>query len=63
MDPALDDENGWALTVDLRHTFSSNLTGFLEAMNVRSRRGMRVVEGLDPFQAQTVFQASLRFRI
>jgi hypothetical protein len=63
MDPALNDENGWALTVDVRHNFSSNLTGFLEAMNVRSRRGMRVVEGLDPFQAQTVFQASLRFRI
>ena len=63
MSPAADDEDGWALTVAVRHTFSPNLTGFLEALNVRSRRGMRSVLGYDPFQAQTVFQASLRFRI
>jgi hypothetical protein len=63
MDPRLDNEDGWALTAAVRHTFSRNLTGFVEALNVRSRRGMRVVDGLDPFQAQTVFQASLRFRI
>lgn len=63
MDPALNDEDGWALTAAVRHNFSSSLTGFVEALNVRSRRGMRVVDGLAPFQAQTVFQASLRFRI
>lgn len=63
MDPALNDENGWAVTVALRQNITNNLTGFLEALNVRSKRGMRIVDGLDPFQAQTVFQASLRFRI
>jgi hypothetical protein len=63
MSPLLNDEDGWALTAAVRHTFSPNLTGFLEALNVRSRRGMRTVLGDDPFQAQTVFQASLRFRL
>jgi hypothetical protein len=63
MDPALNNEDGWATTVDLRHNFSSHFTGFLEALNVRSRRGMRVDEGLEPFQAQTVFQAALRVKI
>jgi hypothetical protein len=63
MDPRLDDENGWAVTAALRYSITSSLTGFLEALNVRSKRGMRVVDGISPFQAQTVFQASLRFRI
>ncbi|HEU4962041.1 MAG TPA: hypothetical protein VFT56_16755 [Sphingomonas sp.] len=63
MSAALNDEDGWALTAAVRHSFSPNLTGFLEALNVRSRRGMRSVLGTDPFQPQTVFQASLRFRI
>jgi hypothetical protein len=63
MDPALNDENGWATTVALRYTFNTYLTGFVEALNVRSKRGMRVDEGLSPFQAQTVFQCSLRFKI
>jgi hypothetical protein len=39
------------------------VTGFAEALNVRSRRGVRVDLGLDPFQAQTVFQLGLRVRI
>lgn len=63
MDPLLNNEDGWATTVALRHTFSRNFNGFLEALNVRSRRGMRVVDGLDPFQTQTVFQAALRVKI
>jgi hypothetical protein len=63
MSPLLNDEDGWAVTAALRHTFSRNLTGFAEALNVRSQRGMRSLVGLDPFQAQTVFQLSLRFRI
>jgi len=63
MSPALNDEDGWALTTAVRHTFSPHLTGFLEALSVRSRRGMRSALGYDPFQAQTVFQASLRFRL
>ena len=41
-----------------------NLTIKAEALNVRSRRGVRAVNfGIDPFQAQTVFQLALVARI
>lgn len=63
MDPALNNEDGWATTVALRHTISRNFTGIIEALHVESRRGMRAVDGLDPSQSQTVLQASLRFKI
>ena len=56
-------EHGWATTVALRYNLSDNLTGFAEAFNVRSRRGVRANLGLDPFQPQTVFQLGLRLRI
>ncbi len=56
-------EHGWSTTVALRYNIRDNVTGFAEALNVRSRRGVRVNLGLDPFQAQTVFQLGLRFRI
>lgn len=56
-------ERGWATTVALRHNINDNLTGFAEALNVRSRRGVRLNLGLDPFQAQTVFQVGLRLRL
>ena len=56
-------EHGWSTTVALRYNIRDNLTGFVEALNVRSRRGVRTRIGLDPFQAQTVFQLGLRFRI
>jgi hypothetical protein len=56
-------EHGWATTVALRYNIRDNLTGFAEALNVRSRRGVRANLGLDPFQPQTVFQLGLRFRI
>lgn len=56
-------EHGWSTTVALRYNLRDNLTGFAEAMNVRSNRGVRVNLGLNPFQAQTVFQLGLRFRI
>ena len=59
----LESEKGWSTTVALRYNIRDNLTGFAEALNVRSRRGVRVNLGLDPFQAQTVFQLGLRFRI
>jgi hypothetical protein len=59
----LESEHGWATTVALRYNFRDNLTGFAEALNVRSRRGVRANLGLDPFQPQTVFQLGLRFRI
>jgi hypothetical protein len=56
-------EHGWSTTVALRYNIRDNLTGFAEALNVRSRRGVRTRVGLDPFQAQTLFQLGLRFRI
>ncbi len=56
-------EHGWSTTVALRYNIRDNLTGFAEASNVRSRRGVRANLGLDPFQPQTVFQLGLRLRI
>jgi len=59
----LESEHGWSTTVALRYNIRDNLTGFAEAFNVRSRRGVRVNLGEDPFQPQTVFQLGLRLRI
>jgi hypothetical protein len=59
----LDSEHGWSTDVALRYNIRDNLTGFAEAFNVRSHRGVRVELGEDPFQPQTVFQLGLRLRI
>jgi hypothetical protein len=59
----LESEDGWSSTVALRYDLTTNVTGFVEALNVRSTRGTRADLGLDPFQAQTVFQAALRVRL
>lgn len=59
----LESEHGWSTTVALRYNIRDNLTGFAEAFNVRSRRGVRINLGEDPFQPQTVFQLGLRLRI
>lgn len=56
-------EHGWSTAVALRYNLRDNLIGFAEALNVRSRRGVRTRVGLDPFQPQTVFQLGLRFQI
>lgn len=56
-------EDGWSWTAAARYTLTDNLTLFVEALNVRSRRGTRANLGLTPFQAQTVFQAALRFKL
>jgi hypothetical protein len=57
-------ENGWAMTVAARTNLTNRLTLFGEALNVRSHRGARVqLVGLEPFEAQTVLQLALRFRI
>jgi hypothetical protein len=56
-------EHGWSWTAAARHNLTDNLTLLVEALNVRSRRGTRAEIGLPPFQAQTVFQASLRFKL
>lgn len=59
----LESEDGWSTTAAVRYNLTRNLTAFVEALNVRSTRGTRADIGLAPFQAQTVFQASLRFRL
>jgi hypothetical protein len=58
-------EHGFAATAAARLGVTDNLTGFLEALHVRSHRGTRVtLEGLrSPFEAQTVIQAALRLRL
>ena len=56
-------EDGWALTAAARYSLTDSLTLFVEALNNRSTRGARERVGLDPFQAQTVFQAALRIRL
>ena len=56
-------EHGWSWTADVKHSLTNNLTLMFEALNVRSRRGTRERIGLDPFQAQTVFQVALRLSL
>ncbi|MGN6820993.1 MAG: hypothetical protein ACTHJR_20235 [Sphingomonas sp.] len=60
----LDSEDGWSWTVAARYSLTSRLTLFAEALNVRSKRGVRATDlGINPFQAQTVFQLALRFHL
>jgi hypothetical protein len=56
-------EDGWSWTFAVRRRLTDNLSLFAEALNVRSTRGTRARIGLDPFQAQTVFQLALRFTL
>jgi len=61
--PTDNSENGWALTAAARMNLTDNLTGLIEALNVRSSRGTRLDLGLvSPFEAQTVLQAALRLK-
>jgi hypothetical protein len=59
----LNSEDGWSSTVAVRYNVTRDFTVFVEALNVRSTRGTRATIGLDPFQAQTVFQIALRYRL
>lgn len=60
----LDSEDGWSSTVAARYSLTSSVTLFAEALNVRSRRGVRATDlGINPFQAQTVFQLAVRIRL
>ncbi|MFA6112677.1 MAG: hypothetical protein WC729_01765 [Sphingomonas sp.] len=56
-------ENGWALTAAARWTISNNVTGFAEALHVRSDRGVRTDIGLPATEHQNVVQFGLRFRL
>lgn len=56
-------ESGWASTAALRYSLTDYLTLKAEALNVRSKRPIRTVQGLASFQAQTVFQLALRLQL
>jgi hypothetical protein len=59
----LESEEGWSTTVAAKYLLNDRVTLKAEALNVRSKRPIRVNLGLDPFQAQTVFQLSVGVRL
>jgi len=62
--PRDNSEHGSAFTAAARVPVNDHLTLMLEALNVRSSRGTRRDIGLSSdFEAQTVFQVALRFRL
>lgn len=62
--PRSNSEHGSAFTAAARVPLNDHLTLMLEALNVRSSRGTRRDIGLSSnFEAQTVFQVALRFRL
>ncbi len=56
-------ENGWATTLAYRMPLTNWLTGFVEALHVRSDRPRRTDIGIPGTENQTVLQVSLRARI
>jgi hypothetical protein len=63
MNPADENETGWAVTAAGRMPVMEHLTLFLEALHVESKRGARTTRlGLPRKESQTVLQAALRFR-
>jgi hypothetical protein len=54
-------ENGWAGTLDLRHTFNPHAQVFLEALHIDSDRPERVLAGDAARQRETTLQAMARF--
>lgn len=61
MDDEAESEDGWALTAAGRWPLGPYLTGFVEALHVRSERGRRLDLGIPRTESQTVLQAALRF--
>jgi hypothetical protein len=61
----LNSEDGWASTLAVRFPVNNHLTAFVEALNVQSWRGTRVIlaDLPSPFEAQTVFQVALRLKL
>ena len=60
----LESEDGWSWTAALKYLLNDHVTFKAEALNVRSRRGVRATNfGLDPFQAQTVFQFAVQVHL
>lgn len=63
MNPAEENEDGWAATLAARIPVRDLLTLFVEALHIESERGARTVRlGLPAKESQTVVQAALRFR-
>ena len=59
----LESEEGWSTTVAAKYLLNDHITLKAEALNVRSKRPVRLNLGLNPFQAQTVFQLSVGVRL
>lgn len=62
MEPA-ESEEGWALTGAARLRVSDAATLLLEVLHADSERGVRLRDGLDPQQDQTLVQASVRLKL
>jgi hypothetical protein len=61
--PAGHDEHGWATTGDYAYALGPNLSLWVEALHVWSRRPERAAFGLPPGQAQNVVQFAIRASI
>jgi hypothetical protein len=60
----LESENGWSWTAALKYLLNDHVTLKAEALNVRSKRGVRLTNfGIDPFEAQTVFQLAVQVHL
>ena len=62
MDPAEENEDGWAVTVAGRWPVADKFTLFVEALHIESERGGRARAGIAAKESQTVLQGALRFR-
>jgi hypothetical protein len=60
----LESEHGWSWTAALKYLLNDHVTLKAEALNIRSKRGVRLTNfGIDPFQAQTVFQFAVQVHL
>lgn len=63
MDPAEENEDGWAVTIAGRWPVWEQFTLFVEGLHVESTRGARMTRsGIPAEESQNVLQAALRFR-
>jgi hypothetical protein len=57
-------EHGWSWTAAFRYLLNDRVTLKAEALSVRSTRPVRLTNfGIDPFQAQTVFQLAVQVHL
>jgi hypothetical protein len=62
MNPAEENEDGWAATAAGRWPVADKVTLFVEALHMQSTRAGRARVGIAAKETQTVLQGSLRFR-